>query len=264
MLAARVRQWLAAILLLVAAGTAAATDAVEDASLRQAERRGLDLYRADRAAWLTTDLLVAQKVVERVPGQPRGWTTRRDADVWHVAFVSEVSGQLVAFADGSVDFAADAPVASLHENAEPRPIDTAEQLQLRVRADAAGREFLVCSNSYNTVVLPSEDGGWLAYLLPAQQREGEYPTGGFHRFSYDADGGFVDQYAHTRTCLKQTSDGLPPGAKLAGLWGTHLTSPLPNEFHVFMSLAYGMPVMSGMRDRRMWDIENGRIAPLEQ
>ena len=258
--------------LLAYAGVAAGAEPAgsEDTALRDAERKGADLYRADRAAWLTTDLMREHglirrngKLARRIDGKPRGWITAptESPDVWRVAYLSEVDGEVVSFADGTVDFSGK-PLASLRENVPARALDDQEARQLRFRGDAMGREWLACASPYNVAGLPEPDGGWTIYLLTPQEKEGVFPLGGFHRFRYDAEGNLLDQYAHTRSCLSQDMGRAPAGAVAAAMV-SHLTSELPNEFHVFMSLSYGMPVFVIAPDERLWEIAEGKIAPTE-
>lgn len=265
----------AAALALVVASLASANDAApadnESRALRASESLGLNLYRADSTAWLTTDQLMAQGLVgrdgqpKRIPGKPTGWVTTPTAtpSIWSVAYLSEVDGKQVAFADGTVDFSSE-PLASLRENATPRPLEANEILQLRLRDHARGREWMSCSRAaYNTATLPDGQGGWVVYLMPPRVAKGVYPLGGFHRFSYDADGRFVDQYSHTRSCLSHDESNAPEGA-VSAIMVSHITSDLPNEIHVFMNLSYGLPVYVATPDRRLWKVEGGRISQVDE
>ena len=263
----------AAAIALLALPQAWAGDEASDSpspALRAAEQRGTDLYRADRAAWLTTDQLMAQGLVDargvpvRVPGDPRGWVSSPSPapGIWGVAYVSQVEGQLVSFADGTVDFTAQ-PLASLRENAPPRPLNAAESMQLRLRDDATGRSWMACSRArHNVAILPDGAEGWSVYLMPPQVEQGVFPLGGFHRFRYDANGDFIEHYSHTRSCLAHDSSRVPKGAVGQAIMVSHLTSALPNEMHVFMNLAYGMPVFIQTPDQRLWRVEGGRIHPV--
>ena len=266
---------IAAALALLLASMASANDAVptdhESQALRTSELQGVNLYRADRTAWLTTDQLMDQGLVgrngkpKRIPGKPTGWITAPTAtpSVWSVAYLSEVDGQQVAFADGTVDFASE-PLASLRENTTPRPLEADEILQLRLRDDARRREWMSCSRAaYNTATLPDGEGGWAVYLMPPVVAEGVYPLGGFHRFGYDAQGGFKEHYSHTRSCLSHDESQAPEGS-VAAIMVSHITSPLPNEIHVFMNLSYGLPVFVISPDGRLWKIEGGRISPVDR
>lgn len=270
MLRTSVRNTFLLAILLACAGVAAGAEPAgrEETVLREAERMGADLYRADRAAWLTTDLMQDHglirrngKLARRIAGEPRGWVTAPTAspDVWRVAYLSEVDGEVVSFADGSVDFSGK-PLASLRENVPARALDEQEVRQLRFRGDAMEREWLACANPYNVAGLPENDGGWTIYLLTPQQKDGVFPLGGFHRFRYDVEGNLLEQYAHTRSCLSQDMSQAPAGAVAAAVV-SHLTSELPNEIHVFMSLSYGMPVFVITPDGRFWEVAEGRIKP---
>lgn len=232
--------------------------------LREAERLGLELYRADRVAWLTTDQLTAHGIVRDgrfvTPGEPQGWVTAPSEDpaIWSIAYLAEVDGALVSVADGTVDFNAE-PLASLRRNQTPRPLDAAEIAQHAVRDDAVGREWMSCSRApYNTATVPDGHGGWNVYLMPPQVRDGLYPMGGFHRFSYDAQGRFVSAYAHTRSCIDQDMNDAP-GNAIRALMITHITTPVPNEIHVFMSLSYAMAIYVATQDGTVWKVEDGRI-----
>tara|TARA_R110002020_G_scaffold21373_43_gene72478 strand:+ start:2082 stop:2921 length:840 start_codon:yes stop_codon:yes gene_type:complete len=256
----------AAVLLLLWA-LAPAVVAEDEPSLRDAERRGALLYRADRTAWLTTDQLQEQGLVNRkgkptrrLPGKPLGWITQPsdNPDIWHVAYLSNVDGTPLSIADGTVDFSAE-PMASLRANKPPRPLHPVEAQQLMLRADALSRKFLACSRSYNTATLPEADGSLRVYLLPPQVREGVFPMGGFHWFQYDKDAKLTGQYAHTRSCIEQDTRQAP-GTAVNAAMVSHITSERPNEFHVFMNLSYGLPIYVATSDGKLWKVEQGEIS----
>lgn len=241
----------------------AATPIGEDPALEAMERLGLDIYRADRAAWLTTDELKAKRLLRKLPGKPGGWVTTPPDDAnptWRVAYVVRVDGEPLSFADGVVDFSSAKPSVTVARNEPLRPLEPLEAALLAARDDAVGREWMVCGRDpYNSVVLADGDG-IRVYLMPPQRSAREFPMGGFHRFRYDADGKLLEQYAHTRSCIVQSEAGLPRGSTLEGLVITHITSPTPNEMHVFMNLSYRKPVYVGTEDRRFWKVDEGDIA----
>ncbi len=229
------------------------------------ERLGLEIYRADRSAWLTADLLAKSQSLSRIPGKAAGWvTSAMDAKrkLWRVAYLAETSEGLVSFADGSVDFSTGIPVASLRENVPARKLDAAELAQYDVRQKTLMLEWLRCARKYNYVTIAAPSEGWFVYMLPAQESSREFPMGGFHRFYYRHMAA-MQHYAQTRGCVTQSEDDVPKDATLASLMITHITSATPTEMHVFMNLAYGKPIFVSTRDGKLWSIEQGRIKETE-
>lgn len=246
------------------AGPTASPSNGGDGALLEFERLGRDLYRADRAAWLTTDQLHAQGLIKPkdVKGDLDGWVTSPtiDPNIWRVAYVTLVDDVPLAFADGTVDFSKPEPLASLRRNEPYRPLEPDELAQRAIRRDAIGRGWMACGRSpYNTATVPDGKGGWNVYLMPPQTSLHVFPMGGFHRFSYDEGGRFVEAYSHTRTCIEHSTADLPEGTTMESIATTHITGPTPNEFHAFMSLSYGKPIYVATPDSRFWVVVEGDI-----
>lgn len=231
------------------------------AAIETSERIGLDIYRRDHAASRTTDIL------RQLPGAPSsqesaGWLTKDIGnDVYRVVYLQGSKDDLRAWAEADYHVGSDS-IVKPHLISPPRPLSPDEMPLARAVQTAMASEWLRCAEHYNVVVRPagSEDASIHVYLLPARITMDSFPQSGFHDFSVSADGSkVIDHYSQTKACIEATANP-PSGAKLQGLVATHLTSPAPTAFHVFMSLDYAMPVYTVTVDNGLlWTIDKGRI-----
>ena len=118
---------------------------------------------------------------------------------------------------------------------------------------------LNCSNRpWNVVAFddPGVQDSILVFLMSPWTNE-TAPLGGFEMFRIDAEGDtIVERFTQTHGCVNMPTSDL---AKSAALMVTHLTSPAPTAFHVFMSLQYEKPVYVTTSDG-LWVVENGKVA----
>lgn len=115
----------------------------------------------------------------------------------------------------------------------------------RAREAAARQSFARCGDHYNTVVLgratPSESGSDIdVYLMPAMQRAGIFPLGGYYRFGVNSGSmSVVESQAFTNSCLDAQT---PSGRQIPALLVSQAIGDAPTEVHAFVSLASGLPV----------------------
>ena len=95
------------LILLLALGAPPAIAATHDntiptahrESVANAEALGRLIYLHDKAAWLSTDALLAASAFQSPPGQLRGWVTQPgEGDRISVGYLALVDGKVVAFA----------------------------------------------------------------------------------------------------------------------------------------------------------------------
>jgi hypothetical protein len=261
---------LALLLAFVAAAPAAvAADAEIPAALRadvaRAEAVGALLHRNDQAAWHTSDALLAAQALASPPGEGRGWLTLDVGGKVVVRYFAEVDWMPMAFAQADFD-----PATGKATNARrlsPAQAPTAEERALLKARDAAAgavQASLRCSANVNTVVLPRQGAGkdeTHVYFMSAWAG-GPFVFGGHQRVRVSGDGAKVlDVYEHTRGCVPiDVAEGVPEGATPVGAMVSHLTSPAPNEFHVFLARQHRTPVMvMTAQNEKLWKVEDGRI-----
>ncbi len=234
------------------------------AAIAEAERIGLDIYRRDRAAWRTTDILTKLPGAQAKDGA--GWlTTDLDNDVHRVVYLQSRGDGLHAWGEADYHAPSDS-IANAHLISPPRALSTQEIAQARAIRTANAADWLRCAERYNVVVRPADaqEAAIHVYLIPARMKADSFPLSGFHDFTVSADGSTVTaHFSQTKTCIGQS--GSPKGDKPAALMATHLTSPTPTAFHVLMSLDYGLPVFAAtVENRRLWKIEEGRVHLMEK
>lgn len=249
----------------ILSGTAALADdrtapvPIEAWSLDRISELGREIHRHDIAAWVATDVMLAQ-TNGAPPPDLRGWIVsprnedlvvrfvRLDGDVirpgWDVVVQEGVAGSLITATDTI--------------------LSDAEQAQFQARQTAiANLGELRCTPSFNSIVLKDPDGeGWLVWMLAATSEAGVIPVGGHYRFRISADGRSVlmrDQLSNG--CLNMRPEG-----EDVVMFVTHMLSDTPVETHVFLSLINGMALYVAAGDF-IYAVEGDRIsaaAPIPQ
>jgi hypothetical protein len=120
-------------------------------------------------------------------------------------------------------------------------------------AGAKGRISTLCDFSYKAV-RAAENGQEVIYLLGQAQHENEMTVGRHFRII----GG--DVQASSRSCLT-LSLGTPQRRPVA-VFVTHLMSPTPTLFHVYLSLKYKIGIDVGTSAGN-WAVEHGVITFLQ-
>lgn len=244
---------------LVAAAPLPKLTADEAIAVKAAGARGRLLFQLDRAAWITTDTLVAQLPKER-QSEIRGWIVSPADGQFKVTYFGLTNDQpygvYVAFVTGKK-----VELALQIERGGPWKFSDAELLMARAvliaRQNAVGPW---CTSVLpNTIVVPpSELGSSVSvYVLSAEEKPGEIPLGGDYRFDIDKRGDVVGSRAYTKSCLIAPKVGGP--GKPEAFLTSHLLDPVPTEIHSFVSYAAGIPLFVVTNDGRVWEVNKDKI-----
>jgi hypothetical protein len=243
-----------------APGTAVPADL--QAAVTRAEFLGRQLHLHDRAAWLATDAMLADKRAQPLLPKMGGWLTEPSAHGIRVVFHSNEPAPRRLY-EIDVDEAERLSEPTL-ESPEPMSADLIAQRKARDLAQS--QSFMRCARKYNIVVLPSAEG-LRVYLMPGFEKTGVYPLGGYHLFETDKTGErVVASRRFTNGCIDMDETAVPKqpredGFRPVGMMFTHLLDPQPTEVHVFVSLYARQPMLIATVDnRRMWTVERGRIS----
>jgi hypothetical protein len=234
----------------------------EAAAVQQSANLGWLIYSYDQAAWHGTDAMLEDVPDPRERGVA-GWIVNRLGDCWETVFYRPAkTGGYEAVWAGVYDgrkVIRRAAYAAGERALEPAEVAMVQAIGV-LRAQRPGR----CAESpFNTVVFPTgkPDGGFYAYLLTPQEKNGEIPFGGHHRFEI-VDGEIKDSRSFTRSCLTMPLAD-EQGKRPEALTISHLLDPMPTELHVFSVYAAGLPVYVMTADNgRVWAVEIADGKPL--
>ena len=224
-------------------------------SLSEVEGVGKALFEQDRAAWLATDRLVESN--GRPPDGLRGWVTVPSGDGWRVIFVQGEGDAYCSMLSVMVDATGAGP---LRRSDTCEPLTTDQRAMFLARQTAISALRARCSESYNTVVLPTDgqEGVWAVYLLAATKEAGKVVVGGHVRVLV-GDGGLeiVDYQALSNGCLILDLPS-PTADTPVALVATHVLNDHPIETHVFLSFLHGLSLYV-MTERALWSVDKGNI-----
>ncbi len=227
-------------------------------AVTQAEFLGRQLYLHDRAAWLATDAMLADKRTRKLQKSVDGWLTEPTALGVRVIFISGGDAPRRLY-EIDVDEAERVSEPTLES---PTPLTSEHLAQLRARNLAISQSFMQCARKYNSVVLPSTSG-MRVYLMPGFAEHGVYPLGGYHLYEIDGAGEkILSSRKFSNGCIEHhdSPKGLPKGAKPSFGMFTHLLDPQPTEVHVFVSLHAKVPLMIMTIDNKMmWPVKSGKV-----
>lgn len=227
----------------------------DEAGVQQAVDLGWKVYAYDQAAWHGTDAMLADVPDARTRGIA-GWIVNDTGD-----------GRETVFFRPAKDGGHEAVWAGVYDGRKvirrttyapgERVLVAAELALVQATELARAQKAERCAASpFNTVVFPTgkPDGGFYAYLLTPQEKAGEIPFGGHHRF--EIVGGTVkERRGFTKSCLTiplANDKGKTPEA----LTVTHLLDATPTEIHVFSVYAAGVPVyVLTAGNNRVWSTE---------
>ncbi len=228
------------------------------AATTRAEFLGRQMYLHDRAAWLATDAMLADERMKPLQSRLGGWVTEPTAHGVRTIFVSSDETPVRLF-EIEVDEGERLSEATLES---PEPLTAEHRAQLRARETVRTRDFMQCAKQYNAVSMPSAEG-LRVYAMPAFEREGLYPLGGYHLFRFEADGVTIaDSRKFTNGCIthNETASASADGAKMVGGMYTHLLDPQPTEVHVFVSLYAKLPLtIVTSQNKSMWRVHKGKV-----
>lgn len=224
--------------------------------IERAESLGAQLYAQDLYAAQATSLLLAHGL-DLIDIGTLGWITESRRD-----------GCVVTFVAGDPEQWRSVCVVTFVEDTEPNIVLIDRDLSETQSAMFNARQLSLnsiedsCSDAFNTVVLPRDDGpGWLAYALAATSDPNLILVGGHSRVTVSVDGRTIlERRRFTKDCmvLKKPEDVGPEGDIAAYTLG-HVLDNTPTEIHVFLSLLYGKPLYVVTADRRFWYIDGGKI-----
>ena len=104
------------------------------------------------------------------------------------------------------------------------------------------------------------------YLIASTDNSDDLVWGRHYRVTLDKKTSTVVSVApssHSCLAISLNPKNIPPGATLVSPAITHLLSPAPSEFHVFLSLTEPKP-LTVMTSYGVWTVEKGKISLLEQ
>ncbi len=234
---------------------AAPISAAEQAGVQQAVELGARLYAYDQAAWHGTDAMLEDMPDARKRGVA-GWIVNALDEGLETVFFRPVDGGFEAAWAGVYDgrkIIRRTTYAPGERALVPDEVAMVEA-NLLLRRQRPER----CSATpYNSVIFPTgkPDGGLYAYLLTPQEKTGEIPFGGHHRFEI-VGGKIKDRRKFTNSCLTLPTEAVGKDKRPVGLTVTHALDTTPTELHVFSAYAAKTSVyVMTMENQRLWAVE---------
>jgi hypothetical protein len=228
--------------------------AADVAALQQAVDLGWKIHAYDQAAWRGTDAAL-EDLSDAAKQGVAGWIINEVGDGWETVFFRRAGEGYEAAWAGVYD--GEKVIRRTTYTADERVLTTAETALVTATQLARSQRVEVCSTSRpNTVVFPNgkPDGGHYAYVLTPQEKTGEIPFGGHHRFEI-VDGQIKASRQFTNSCLTIAAVG-DDGKRPEALSVTHLLDPVPTEIHVFSVYAAGVPVyVLTASNKTAWAVE---------
>lgn len=228
----------------------------------EAANLGRLIYAFDRAAWVSSDALTATIPKDQLARVGGYVVEPSDARTLRVTYYRGSAAAAQAFFVADVR---EGKVVRKELLATPVALSANQVVLARARDVAAERarerSYKSCTPlPFNTVVVPSRNGGPIAvYLLSAQQDAETYPMGGNYRVIVAPDGAVLASRPYSVSCLSLTVPKLRAGAKPVGFMVNHLLDPVPTEIHVFASYSLRMPVFVATPDKRVWEVQGSEI-----
>ncbi|MCR6664269.1 MAG: hypothetical protein NVV60_14240 [Luteimonas sp.] len=225
-----------------------------------AESTGRQLQRLDRAAWVASDAIQADRDARKLRRSVRGWITEDTELGTRVTFFDDATPARLLYA---VDVESSGRLTS-GALPEDTLADDTQQAMIRARQSALSQDFMRCSRTYNTVAFRA-DGALHVYVMASTTKTGVYPAGGHHLFVYDAGGTRLEsRRAFTNGCIDLETGSAPQAEGM--LFITHLLDRQPTEIHVFVNLAAAVPLivmtpsLDDPEEPAIWAVEQGRIS----
>ena len=235
--------------------------------VRLASLRGQALHASDVAAALATDEMARQKVLKR-DKRLRGWLTAPGGagEMAAVDFIGEEGGQFAVVY--RLRMPADRGRPAFEKMESPVPLTDGQAALWRARqgaSDALSKRDDLCSERYNTVVMPPDQTGHIfVYLLAATTRDDEVVAGGHFRYEFSGDGQtLLSQRGFTKSCFTLKVPNAGNGSRVASLFMTHLLDSTPTEVHVFLSLLHAQGLYVGT-ERFLWSVNDEKIRLVER
>ena len=257
------RLWMGIALMAAAAGVAPAGAQTPDErkQIAWALERGRLIFALDRAAWVATD--DARSRIRNFENSGlRGYVVDRQPQGFVVTFFGSEGSRLVAIYRARIG--ARGVVEPTVFPAGQRPNLTARELRLARTMEALRKGPIArCSrDNPNVAIIPpaGENDPIDVYITAPQMKADRIQFGGHERISFDASFREIARRPFTRTCLEVPAP--PPEMRRRGamLGVNHLLDPVPNEIHVFLSMAARQP-LAVMTDgtKRTWQVTGEEI-----
>ena len=141
----------------------------------------------------------------------------------------------------------------------------AEAWAIRAIATAEAAPVERCATPYRALAVAAAagEGGPRVYLLSSLPPDQGLVVGRHFRIDLHPEGDRVAAIARsTNSCFVSPPPETNPGRTPVGMYMTHLLTPTPTEFHVFLSLIVDKPLYVGTQagSRRIdWVVERGTI-----
>jgi hypothetical protein len=205
----------------------------DDSELAEITQRGRMLAEYDVAAWNATD-----RMMELKPklGETTGYIARKFGDKWKVVFgrlSPKKDSYLVVYEAVQQEQPADFKI----EKFETPKEDKKDFLNLAKALETATANFTKPEDRpYNSAVLPTTDGMFYVYFVPAQTQLGVFPLGGDVRFKISKNG---DEILETRQLHKSIIEFTSPKEieKVTAGYHTAILDEVPEDTDVFHVLA---------------------------
>jgi hypothetical protein len=201
--------------------------------LAEITARGRMLAEYDRAAWRSTDAVMATHPKEDSNGR---FVCRKSDKSWTCVFGHLGTDKFL------IDYEAvqgESPEEFHVQRHEPPAEDTGFYFAGVKAMMVAGKDFQTTAENrpYNPSVLPAPSGQLYVYMVPAQTQNGVFPFGGDARYLVTADGNtIVEKRQLHKAILEMKTQDAAPG-KTAGGWHTHVLSDVPEDTDVLYVLS---------------------------
>jgi hypothetical protein len=202
--------------------------------LNEISARGKALAEYDQAAWHASD---AVEAAHPAAGTVQRYVARKTESGWVVDwgyFNPDHTGFLITF---EAKQGANPTVYTVTKR-DPPINDTDYIFNAASALEAAKKDFLASSHSarpYNISVLPTTDGQWYVYAIPAQTDLAILPYGGDIRYTISKDGLNI----HDRRMMHQSvlEESLPKDDQRPEFdFHTHILSNIPEDSDIFYAV----------------------------
>lgn len=224
----------------------------EKADLSDIEYLGSQIYLKDWLAWQGTDFLLNKNILQN-DKNVKGWIVDVSVKPYAVHFMGSSEKGFKIF--HTVLFSDEwKPSYSNNE----KTMDYHQEMY-QARTIALENLAITCTEKYNTVVLPAQNG-WIVYALASTTEVGVIVMGGHNRIITNKEGTkALKVTALSKSC---TNIAPPPEDKEAvavAAFITHLLDPHPNEIHVYASKLHHTTIYVATSGNTIWKVENGKI-----
>ncbi len=228
------------------------------------QQLGHSLTQQDWAAEVATDAIIRLGADLSISNKKlKAFIVERKEHSWVFSYIGKKGFSLGVFYQIEVDI--NGPIdETYHFYKKPKKLTHLQKLIFKAVQLAKKQEFKKCTSSYNNVAIhligeKGEDSFYI-YLLAATNNTDLNIGGGHHRFLIDPKKKkVIEHYSHSNDCLQSTLN-----KDTTSLVFTHMTSDVPNEFHIYMSYLYKMPLyVLTINNGIIWKVNNGKIEVIE-